>query len=146
MARPYSTDSRVRLTVRREAIARVGGFEERFRGLFEDQVFFYKLGLHFPVYVESACWSWYRQHAASECQTKRLSGEWDPHRPSPARATFLDWLGGYLKEKRITDPLIWKGLNKELWKFRHPRLYGLAALGQRLNRPWRVLADRLIKI
>jgi glycosyltransferase involved in cell wall biosynthesis len=110
--------------IRREAIEKIGGFEDHFAGMFEDQVFFYKLCLHEPVYVESGCWSRYRQHPDSHVHVSRRSGKWDPgHRLSPTRAAFLHWLEAYLREQQVSDPKIWQLLRKELWSYRHPHLY-----------------------
>jgi glycosyltransferase involved in cell wall biosynthesis len=112
--------------VRRMAIEKIGRFEERFSGMFEDQVFFYKLCLHESVYVESGYWARYRQHPDSHSQVSRQKGAWDPgHRLSPTRAAFLDWLEAYLMEQNVTEPQIWQTLRKELWSYRHPRLYHL---------------------
>jgi len=66
------------LLVRRKAIEKIGGFEERFKTMFEDQVFLYKLCLYEPVYVESECLSRYRQHPDSYCSVSRQNGTWDP--------------------------------------------------------------------
>jgi glycosyltransferase involved in cell wall biosynthesis len=109
--------------IRRDTIDRVGGFEERFRGMLEDQVFFYKVCLHAPIFVSGGCWSRYRQHLASWCHVKQQSGEWDAgDRRSPARAAFLNWLERYLTEQGIQDRTIWQLLRKELLPYRHPRL------------------------
>ena len=52
----------VRCLVRRIAIETVGGYEDSFPGMYEDQVFHAKLCLNFPVFVSSECWYFYRQH------------------------------------------------------------------------------------
>lgn len=120
--------------IRREAIEKIGGFEERFSGMFEDQVFFYKLCLHEPVYVESGCWSRYRQHLGSHVYVSRRSGSWDPgHRLSPTRAAFLEWLGPYVTEQNVTNPKILQLVRKELWSYRHPQLYFLVSIMDRLK-------------
>jgi glycosyltransferase involved in cell wall biosynthesis len=112
--------------IRRKAIENVGGFEERFSGMFEDQAFFYKVCLQVPVYVESGCWDRYRQHSDSHCHISHQKGAWDPgHRLTATRAVFLDWLEAYLTEKKVTHPLIWQLLQSELWSYRHPRLHNL---------------------
>ena len=53
------------MLLRRTVIEELGGFEEHFRGFYEDQAFLAKLYLRTPVYVSSACWDRYRQHPAS---------------------------------------------------------------------------------
>jgi glycosyltransferase involved in cell wall biosynthesis len=48
------------LMVRREAYLACGGFEESFRGMYEDQAFYAKLGLVSGVCVVPQCWDRYR--------------------------------------------------------------------------------------
>jgi glycosyltransferase involved in cell wall biosynthesis len=115
--------------VRREAIERVGGFEENFRGMFEDQVFFYKLCLSAPVFVESGSWDRYRQHPNSHCEVSRVIGTYDPKgRLNPTYGAFLNWLEAYLTEQRITDGELWKALRAGLWPYHHPILYKVSHL------------------
>jgi glycosyltransferase involved in cell wall biosynthesis len=51
------------ILVRREVLDRTGGFEERFRGLYEDQAFCAKICLDTPVFASSECCCRYRQHS-----------------------------------------------------------------------------------
>jgi hypothetical protein len=121
--------------VRREAIERIGGFDESFQGMFEDQVFFYKICLSAPVFVESGSWDRYRQHPGSWSQIKRSIGEWDPGpHLNAARAGFLDWLERYLLQQGVTDQEIWKILRKDLWPYRHPILGRLKAAFNQMKR------------
>jgi glycosyltransferase involved in cell wall biosynthesis len=53
------------ILLRREIVEAVGGFEERFRGMYEDQVFLAKVYLKAPVFVTSPCWDRYRLHPNS---------------------------------------------------------------------------------
>ena len=57
--------------MRRSAIADVGGFDESFAAMFEDQLFFAKILLHFPVFVSGSCWAKYRQHHTSASTSPR---------------------------------------------------------------------------
>lgn len=108
------------ILVRRSVVDAVGGFEERFRGLYEDQAFCAKVCLSAPVYVSSRCWYVYRQHPNSWCRVARGRGE-----QRIARGAFLDWLGTYLLEQGITDQRVWRALERERWLYRHPRLHGV---------------------
>lgn len=123
MNRQAQTPGMCGVLVRREAAEAVGGFEEQFRGMYEDQVFFYKLCLRFPVYVESGSWDRYRQHPASVSRRALQSGEWRlDGRPNQAIGLFLAWLERYLQEQQVTDEAIWQLLHHQQWPYRHPVL------------------------
>ena len=110
------------MLMRRGIVEEVGGFEEAFRGMYEDQVFCAKLCLKAPVYVSSTCWYKYRQHPDSCCST---AVRMEQHHSK--RGRFLNWLETYLSEKRVQNTELWQALRKELWPYRHPsmhRLYG----------------------
>jgi glycosyltransferase involved in cell wall biosynthesis len=131
--------------VRRTAIEEIDGFEERFTGMFEDQVFFYKLCLHELVYVEGEYWSRYRQHADSFCNVSRQNGTWDPRSRYPrTRNTFLDWLQEYLTKQNITDPRIWQTLRGELRSYRHPKLHQVLLSIHRLSSNLRMRVRQLL--
>ncbi|HCF29837.1 MAG TPA: glycosyl transferase family 2 [Cyanobacteria bacterium UBA11049] len=104
--------------VRREAIEKVGGFEERFRGMYEDQAFYAKIFLQAPVFVANGCWDKYRQHPASCYYIAKSTGK-----SNIARLFFLNWLEGYLLKHRISDTQVWKVLKRELFPYRYPRLH-----------------------
>jgi glycosyltransferase involved in cell wall biosynthesis len=105
------------ILVRREIVEQVGGFEEAFRGLYEDQAFCAKVSLTFPVVASSQCWYWYRQHPDSACAVAGRMGQ-----THMARLRFLTWLGGYLSEREISDPEVWRAYRQQLWLGQHPLL------------------------
>jgi glycosyltransferase involved in cell wall biosynthesis len=111
------------IIIRRQVIAALGGFEEQFRGLYEDAGFYIKLYLKYPVFVAAECWDKYRQHPDSNCAIAARSGQFHPSRPNPARLIFLRWVEKYLTEQKITAPEIWKALEEQLWPYRYPTLY-----------------------
>jgi glycosyltransferase involved in cell wall biosynthesis/SAM-dependent methyltransferase len=138
-ARPPATCS---LLARRSALELVGGFEERFRGLHEDQVMFAKLCCAVPIYVSSACWGRYRQHAGSCCA--RAATDEVVRREQDI---FLTWLVEYVAERRFNDPEVRWLVEKRLWRYRHRTLGGLLdrarPLGRRAFRVvTRLLGDR----
>lgn len=102
------------LLVKREAVERIGGFEDSFPGMYDDQVFYAKICLESPVYVADACWDKYRQHPDS-CCAMALNTE---HAYS-TRLNYLNWLTAYLSEREITDAGVWQAIQKELWLYRH---------------------------
>ena len=89
--------------VRREVVKSVGGFEEDFRGQYEEQAFYAKVGLYAPVFVASECWSRYRQHPDSSYHIAQKTGQ-----HLVARRFFLRWLAEYLCEQGVKDTGIWK--------------------------------------
>jgi glycosyltransferase involved in cell wall biosynthesis len=118
--------------VRRVAAERIGGFEECFRGVFEDQVFFYKIFLNAPVFVESGSWDRYRRHPGSFTKKMARIGEYDVRGgPSPAHQKFLLWFQDYLRTQGCTDRDLWSALDDEFWPYRHPLAAKLLNLGRR---------------
>ena len=155
LARRADTPATCGVLVRRSAIDAVGGFDTRFVDLFEDQAFFYQVCLAVPVYVQGRAHDRYRRHARSMTTVRAARGDYaDDYRPNRARGAFLIWLDGYFREQGITDRRLRALLRRELWPYRHPRLYraarmGRAALRRVLPVGWRRalqgFAERLIR-
>jgi len=80
------TGAAAEVLVRRRAFEAVGGFEERFRGMYEDQAFYIKVFLRYPIYISSRSWLRYRKHDASHCGQLTRADTWR------RRGDFLDWL------------------------------------------------------
>jgi glycosyltransferase involved in cell wall biosynthesis len=106
-AAPTTTTS----LVRSEAAARVGGFEEGFRDMHEDQAFFAKLCLLGPVIASSSCWYRWRQHRDSCCAVSLDDGAWPWQ-----RRRFFDWLAFVLRGARVEDRELWTALEEERGK------------------------------
>jgi glycosyltransferase involved in cell wall biosynthesis len=70
----YQTPTTCNALMRRSAIANVGGFDESFTAMFEDQLLFAKILLHFPVFVSGRCWAKYRQHHTSTSTVSAAAG------------------------------------------------------------------------
>lgn len=102
------------MLLRRDAVARVGGFEQRFTDLYEDQVFCSKVCLNYPVYVSSTTWYRYRQHGQS------CVGSNSKHAEHLARGAFLHWLEDYLTREGCTHKQAWTVLRRELLRHRWP--------------------------
>lgn len=118
--------------VRRSAVEAVGGFEEDFRGSYEDQVFLAKMTTHHRVAVTDECLDLYRQHPNSHCAVALRNGEYAPDEPHPAGKRYLSWLTSYLQDCGIEDPALRAALQKELWPYRHPRRYRLYRRAQQV--------------
>ncbi|WP_310428150.1 glycosyltransferase family 2 protein [Chamaesiphon sp. VAR_48_metabat_135_sub] len=126
------------ILMRQKLVKDVGGFEQSFRGMFEDQAFFYKVSLNATVYIESGCWDRYRQHSNSSCYVAQALGQYNSLKPNSAHLIFLTWLEKYLREQGCQDTEIWQALNKALWPYQHPRIFYLLQwfqdVGQHLTR------------
>jgi len=77
--------------IRHALFDRIGGYDESFRGMYEDQVFLAKMFLGAPVYVSAEIWQKYRQHDDSCVNRSHRDGS-----QLVARRRFLRWLRGYL--------------------------------------------------
>jgi glycosyltransferase involved in cell wall biosynthesis len=114
--------------VRREAIEAVGGFEEAFADLYEDQAFFYKILLRYPAYLEAVAWDRYRRHKDALCEVRIREGSHsDDTRPTQARGRFLEWLSGYIRTTGIHHAAILRSIRRQQWPYRHPKLYACVA-------------------
>jgi glycosyltransferase involved in cell wall biosynthesis len=131
------------ILVRRETIACVGGFEEAFRGPYEDQVFLTKVYLKTPAFVMDKCLDMYRQHPDSCCAVAIEKGEYHPELPHSARGAFLHWLAGYVATEVGTDTELWQVLQRALKPYRYLTLYRLLGRVQLLMRR---LKNRLMPI
>lgn len=93
----YQTPTPCNALMRRTAIAEVGGFDESFTAMFEDQLFFAKVLLQFPVFVSDRCWAKYRQHLKSSTALSAAAGG-----DLAAQIRYLGRLRQYVREQRRT--------------------------------------------
>lgn len=98
--------------VRRDAVDGVGGFENSFKGMYEDQAFFSKLLLRFPAYVSDETWDRYRQHENSCYAVAKATGA-----RRQARRDFLTWFRGRIVEQGHTSGSVWQAVRDELRPF-----------------------------
>jgi glycosyltransferase involved in cell wall biosynthesis len=98
------------ILVRREVIQEIGGFEESFRGMYEDQAFYAKICLSAPVLATADSLAWYRQHPASHSSEAIRSGEL-----FSTQYTFLKWLEKYCSDHAIQDETVSQMIRRQLW-------------------------------
>lgn len=89
------------LFLRRIALV-VGGFDDAFKGMFEDQVFFAKVMMTAPVFVSDEVWAKYRQHSKSASVQSQNAGA-----DEAARLRFLRWTMRYLAGRRGVSVRTW---------------------------------------
>jgi glycosyltransferase involved in cell wall biosynthesis len=109
------------MLLRRALVEQVGGYEESFRDLYEDQVFAAKICRTTPVYISGRCWYRYRQHPNSCCLTAQRDGRLDA-----AREPFLRWLIAYLEQEGLARSDAWRVARVQLGLDRPTRLARLA--------------------
>lgn len=80
------------LLVQAHVLRTVGGSEEDFRGMFEDQVLLAKLHLNASAVIDGGLTARYRQHDRSSSALAQREGFYHPETPNPAYETFLRWL------------------------------------------------------
>jgi glycosyltransferase involved in cell wall biosynthesis len=118
---------------RREMAIRLGGFEETFRGMFEDQIFLVKVFINETVYISDQCWTKYRQHSGSCCSRTSASG-----RVLPSWLSFMNWVESYLSKQGLEATLegtpLWKSFQSHVWPHRHPIRFQLLRFSQLLAR------------
>jgi glycosyltransferase involved in cell wall biosynthesis len=121
---------------RRELVEKIGGFDERFRDLYEDQVFLAKAALAAPVYVCHEVWARYRQHGGSAC------GAADRERERALRKVYLRWLAAYLRKHEVKDERVGRLVRQRWSDLRHPLRARLELL-RRDSKARRVIGRRL---
>ena len=124
------------ILLRREALERVGGFEEAFRGLFEDQALLAKLYLRERVFVSGESVARYRMHPKSHVFVEFSQGRYPA-----ARLVFLDWLEDHLLGSSVRDRGVWNALRAARRRYRHPIAWKMSGRGRRLLRRSRQLAN-----
>lgn len=115
--------------VRRSLVSAVGGFVDRFTGLYEDQAFKIKVYRAAPVYVSSKVYDRYRQHPQSTVAMGDTGGRRDR-----ARLDYLLWLEDHLAKADVpADRRSRLLLSRALLRFRRPRLHALWMRFKRLR-------------
>jgi glycosyltransferase involved in cell wall biosynthesis len=98
----YQTPTTCNALVSQRIVAILGGFEQSFKGMFEDQVFFAKVMMSSPVYVSDSIWAKYRQHPRSaSVQSQEVGAN------EVARLRFLCWIVRYLVRLRGVKIRTW---------------------------------------
>lgn len=130
------------ILVRRIIAEKIGGFEDSFRGMYEDQAFYAKICLCTPVLATDDCLAWYRQHSKSSYSTALHSGQ-----THVLRYRFLKWLETHCHEKRVQDKSVWEAVRRQLWLYdsiSHKQLPGFAQDTIRWIKKWILRAEEQV--
>ena len=114
------------ILVRADAVSAIGGFEDEFRNVYEDQVFTAKMCLFGSIFIAPNTWDRYRQHSDSAYAVARSTGH-----SHVARTTFLEWLRSYLIQHHVSDVALTAAVEAELRKALNP-----ARVPSRSRRHW----------
>ena len=128
------------LLIKKEAIATVGGYENSFPGMYEDQVFHAKLCSNFPAYVADRCWCRYRQHDQA-CTFKTHDTD---RGYFTARKAFLNWLTNYLQQQDRHQQIL-EIVQQELWHYQYPVLSRIMSRLSHLKKDSKYLVKQAIK-
>lgn len=136
------------LLIKMALTRQVGAFEEKFRSIYEDQVFFVKVCLKAPVYISKDVVAKYRQHPDSACHTAEVTGDYHPEKPNPSHLAFLKWLEAYLQKEQVQDKGLWQILRLEFLKYRNLNLYKIRKYPDKLRKNFktklRAVARRVV--
>jgi glycosyltransferase involved in cell wall biosynthesis len=112
------------ILVRRKVMQMISGFEESFRGMYEDQALYAKVCLSAQVLATGDCLAWYRQHSKSHSMVVIQSGEL-----FSTQYAFLKWLENYCARLDLKDAYLWQTIRRKLWlnkNFSSKRSYALS--------------------
>jgi glycosyltransferase involved in cell wall biosynthesis len=128
------------LLARSTLFERLGGFEDDFRGMYEDQIFLARAYLSAQIFVSSVCCDYYRQHSGSMTSEVFRLGQYDA-----VRLAFLNWLEAFLKQTDCENGEIWDALERALYRDRHPVAWLLTELRSEPRRAIRSIGRNLAR-
>lgn len=127
------------LLARRADVLAAGGFDDRFRTLYEDQVFFFRMALRYRIVVLGEVLDYYRQHPSSACHAAGgAAGDMQ------MRPIFLEWLQDHMIDGGFKSRRLWRAFRAEMWRFDNPRLHWWVTGPRRLIDAWNVQTRRLV--
>jgi len=104
--------------IKRDVLTKFNGFEEAFKGMYEDQVFFSKILMEERVFVSSSCNNRYRIRPDSMMRESYKNKAYHQ-----IRKQYLLWFKGYLRQRKIKHHRINKLMRIALLPYRYPLLH-----------------------
>lgn len=105
------------LLLRQDVLQEIGGWEDSFRGMYDDQALYAKIFLKYPTFITGAWGAKYRKHSDSCVSVARKTGQ-----EKATHLFFLNWLKQYVLEQEVNDPSVRESLQKAFWPYQHPWL------------------------
>jgi glycosyltransferase involved in cell wall biosynthesis len=125
------------LLIRRTAVENAGGFEDEFRYVYTDQVFFAKLCLVSTMLPVDHCWDWYRRRPDS---SSALGAE----ELRQVRLRYLSWLAGHIASSAPAQTVLAAAVQREVrWTKRPAALQRVRRLVHRLPGRFLRISERL---
>jgi hypothetical protein len=84
-------------------LLRIGGLDDSFRGLYEDQVLYTKIAMNLRAVIDPRPMGLYRQHHGSACHVAVAAGVWRRSGPSEPERHYLEWVRTYVTEQAGGD-------------------------------------------
>lgn len=144
LAVPWLLAAPASLTVRRSVALDVGGFEDSFRNMYEDQVFTTKIYLEHRVYVLQDWLVKYRRHPESWTRRLKETGEFVDGLPHPTTDAFHAWLSAYVRSHDTQHPLLSELVEARTTHTTTGRLGRARLLLTRLAGRTKVLMERIV--
>lgn len=123
----------------RHSIEQVGGFEEQFPTIYEDQAFYFKFWSRVPVMPVDRCWTRYRKHPDSVCARVRQNGTLDS-----SRRKFLEWTKTYVQSHEESPFVVRVTIWFELLQLKSSLVRGLVRYWGYFKKLLRRLSDRFV--
>ena len=113
----------------KKMLLKYGGFDESFKGMYDDQSLLIKFYLHEKVFVSDGCHNMYRQRPGSLVYSSHSQRNYIAERKN-----FLLWLKNYLNVHHVHDRKIRSLLRQALLPFQPLQYFFLKRLPRRLKR------------
>jgi hypothetical protein len=127
--------------VRLPVVESVGGLEESFAGMYQDQAFLTKVYLRTPVYFSDRIWFKYRQHDSSCLAQTVRAGLYNA-----VRRRYLVWFAQYLTGIGFTEPQVWRKLQLATRPYRHLLLHRILQVVSSPRRVWSGIKRRCSRL
>lgn len=133
--------------LRRSLVMQVGGWNNQFRGQYEDMILYAKLlSAGAAVYVDARVHSRYRQHEANGWVADLAANPWRPPWLSLSRRRYLEWVERFLAQQPGVPREVHAALTFALLRYRQPFRFLLTRSGwQALRQAARPMLKQVVR-